>query len=39
LISAKKIEARKDGPRTLVDAASLTATTGVHADTLSPVLR
>jgi hypothetical protein len=33
LISAKKIEARKDGPRTLVDVASLTATTGTHADT------
>jgi hypothetical protein len=39
LISAKKIEARKDGPRTLVDAASLTATTGADADTTSPVLR
>ena len=26
----KKIEARKDGPRTLVDVASLTATTGAH---------
>jgi xanthine dehydrogenase YagS FAD-binding subunit len=33
LISAKKIEARKDGPRTLVNVASLTATTGAHADT------
>ena len=39
LISAKKIEARKDGPRTLVDVASLTATTEAHADTTSPVLR
>jgi hypothetical protein len=37
LISAKKIEARKDG--TLVDVAPLTATTGAHADTTSPVLR
>jgi hypothetical protein len=39
LISAKKIEALKGGPRTLVDVASLTATTGAHADTTSPVLR
>jgi hypothetical protein len=34
-----KNEARKDGPRTLVDLASLTATTGAQADTISPVLR
>jgi hypothetical protein len=26
----KKIEARKDGPRTFVDVASLTETTGAH---------
>ncbi|MGB7100065.1 MAG: hypothetical protein WBD95_15045 [Xanthobacteraceae bacterium] len=31
-ISAKKIESRKDGPRTLVDVASLNATTEVHAE-------
>jgi hypothetical protein len=38
VISGKKIEARKDGPRALVHVASLTATTGAHADTTSPIL-
>jgi len=36
---ASSLSRLSDGPRTLVDVASLTATTGAHADTTSPVLR